>query len=132
MRSEKPEVTIGIHSALGSVDHGGGTTTLEVAIWNEFGTTRIPERSFLRAWFDEHKDEARVLWTKLMRSVAMGTRSQEDAVNLFGLHCVGQIQDRISQSIPPPNADSTVKRKGSSTTLIDTGVLRSSITHSVQ
>lgn len=53
------------------------------------------------------------------------------ALDRFGLWAVGEIQQRIADGIPPPNAQSTVDRKGSSTPLIETGQLRASIKHKV-
>lgn len=129
--SKGARVTVGVHAEKASGAYAGGATTLEVAIWNEFGTGRIPERSFLRAWFDENKERARQDWSKMMRAVAKGKLSKEDALERFGQRVVGEIQARIASSIPPPNAASTVARKGSSTTLVDTGQLRTSITYIV-
>lgn len=125
-----PEVTIGIHEAEGGAQNGSATV-LDIGIWNEFGTSRIPPRSFIRAWFDENKEPIETMWKSAMRAVAKGKISKKDALDQFGLWCVGQIQARMAAGVPPPNAPSTIARKGSSTPLIDTGVLRSSITHKV-
>ena len=46
---KKPKVQVGIFEADGQAPAGEGTTLIEVATWNEFGTTDIPARSFLRA-----------------------------------------------------------------------------------
>lgn len=128
----RPSVTVGVHAAEGAGTYEDGrTTVLDVAVWNEFGTSKAPARSFLRAWYDGAKGEALRLQNALMRAVARGTLGRDDALNRLGLWAVGQIQDRMATSIPPPNAPSTVRRKGSSTTLIDTGQLRTSITHQV-
>lgn len=123
-----PEVTVGIHEAEGGAQNGSATI-LDIAVWNEFGTSRIPPRSFIRAWFDENKSEVESMWKSAMRAVAKGKLSKQNALDQFGLYCVGQIQARMAAGVPPPNADSTVRRKGSSTPLIDTGQLRSSVTH---
>lgn len=122
------EVTVGIHASDGSKPEGT-RTVLEVAIWNEFGTSRIPSRSFLRSWYDDHEKEAEARWKAIMRRVARGALSKEQGLNQFGLWVVGEIQKRISQGVPPPNDPKTIARKGSSVPLIDTGQLRSSITH---
>ena len=37
------------------------------------------------------------------------------------------IVDEIDSNTPPPNAESTAKKKGSSHTLVDTGQLRASV-----
>lgn len=137
----KAKIKVGILSGDGAeqgrVDNPAETLLL-VAICNEFGTTdpvtgeeHIPERSFIRAWFDEAEPKKREELTTLMREVVAGRRDKDDVLELLGLRCVGEIQERIATSIPPPNAASTVRRKGSSTTLINHGQLRAGITHKV-
>ena len=106
-----------------------GTSVIDVAEWNEFGTATIPERSFIRAWFDEAEPQLRQDFAALMRTVAAGKRTRAEVLELMGQRMVGQVQARMSAGIPPPNKPATVRRKGSSTPLIDTGVLRSSVTY---
>jgi hypothetical protein len=107
-------------------------TIIQVATFNEFGTDRIHERSFLRSFFDEHRDEIREKFTSLMKSVVRGKRTKEQILDLIGLWAVGQIQLRMAEGIAPDNAESTVARKGSSTPLIDSGLLRASISFVVE
>lgn len=128
---DKPTVAVGIFEKEGAATTGDGTTIIEVATWQEFGTEEIPERSFLRAWFDENIDKAGEALRRLMVSVVQGKRTKEQALELFGAWLQGQIQARISAGISPPNAESTIAKKGSSTPLIDKGQLRSSITFKV-
>jgi hypothetical protein len=107
-------------------------TIIQIAVFNEFGTATIPERSFIRAWFDENNALIKNKFSTLMRSVVKGDRTKEEILDLIGLWCVGNIQQRISAGIEPENADSTIKAKGSSTPLIDTGILRSSVSYEVE
>ena len=107
-------------------------TLLQVAVFNEFGTSTIPARSFLRAWFDENRDVIREKFAILMRSVIAGDRTKEQILDLIGLWAVGQIQLRIAAGIGPANAESTIRQKGSSTPLINTGLLRASISFLVE
>jgi len=107
-------------------------TVIEVACWNEFGTDDIPARSFIRAWFDENKARIKDDLRKLMQSVVQGTRTKEQILELLAQRCVGEIQQRIADGIPPENAASTIAQKGSSTPLIDTGQLRSSVSYRVE
>lgn len=108
-------------------------TLLQVAIFNEFGTLNadgtehVPERSFIRGWWDENEPQLRADLTKLMQSVVAGKRTKEQILELMGTRCVGQIQQRIADGIAPENADSTVERKGSSTPLIASGQLRAGV-----
>lgn len=129
-------VSVGIHAAEGAqAEPKGDVTVLQVAIWNHFGVVdaegkvRIPARPFLTDWFDANQERATKMWTALNRQVAAGKITSEQALNLFGQKCVGEIQRKIADGVPPPNADSTIARKGSSKPLIDTGQLRSSITY---
>ena len=66
-----------------------------------------------------------------MQSVIAGKRTKDEVLELLGQQCVGQIQERISEGIDPPNAPSTIRQKGSSTPLIDTGALRSAVNYRV-
>ena len=121
------------HVDVGILESAGvekdGTSVIDVAEWHEFGTATIPERSFIRAWFDEAEPQLRQDFAALMRTVAAGKRTRAEVLELMGQRMVGQVQARMAAGVPPPNAPSTVRRKGSSTPLIDTGVLRSSVTY---
>jgi hypothetical protein len=132
-------LTVGVHAGPGSaakeVPEGAKpspVTVLDVAQWMEFGTATIPARSFIRAWADENRAECQVQIAAAMRAVMRGSISQTQAMELLGLKFVGSIQARIANNIPPPLAQSTIDRKGSSVALIDTGQLRSAITSQVK
>lgn len=128
-------VTVGIHADDGAkTEKDSSRTVLEVGTYNEFGTKRIPERSFIRGWFDFYDGQNRVTLTRLMQGVVQQAtkRVEKDdlimrAMNKLGVLFVAQVQQRMAQGIPPPNAESTVRRKGSTTPLINFGQLRSSI-----
>jgi hypothetical protein len=130
---QKPVIDVGI---LEDGPHGDDdVTVLQVGIFNEFGTANAPARSFIRAWFDENEGQLRADIAVLMESVIAGKRTKEQILELIGQRAVAQIQARMATNIPPPNRPSTIKRKGkggSTTTLIDTGILRSSITYKVK
>jgi hypothetical protein len=104
-------------------------TVLDVATWNEFGAGNVPQRSFLRAYFDENGPKNSKLALSLMQTCVTGKRTPGQVLNLLGVKFVGEIQRRMAAGIPPPNAPSTIRRKGSSKPLIDTGQLRSSIAY---
>lgn len=127
-------VTVGIHEAEGSKPHEGqgGLTVEDVGVFHEYGTVTIPQRSFLRGWADENETANKERLQKIAQAVLKGAiPSAEIGLERFGLYAVGSIQRRISDGIEPPLAASTIKRKGSSVPLIDTGQLRSSITHRI-
>jgi hypothetical protein len=106
-------------------------TVGEIAAIHEFGLGTAPRRSFLADWADEKRDEINAIAVKAGRAVARGTLTGEDALEQIGAWAVGSIQERMASNIPPPLAPATIKRKGSSVALIDTGQLRSSISYRV-
>ena len=135
----KPVITVGIHSKEGEeakMEHDETQSTtvtlLDVANYMEFGTDTVPARSFVRAWFDENEPRLRLMLVSSMRAVVAGKITKGQALQRLGLAFVGEIQQRIEDGIPPPLDPKTIKRKGSSVPLIDTGQLRSGVTHRVE
>jgi hypothetical protein len=131
----KTTITVGIHAREGAAAHKGskfGETVADVATLQEFGADGIPQRSFLRAWFDENQAQTAEATKRMLQSVMQGKRTKQAALELLGQAFVGQIQKRIAQGIAPPNSPDTIARKGSSTPLIDTGQMRSAITYAVE
>jgi hypothetical protein len=125
-------VTVGVHESEGSAEHGEATV-LDVALFNEFGTEDIPERSFIRAWSDENEEANRGRLKAVAEAVfKKNVPSIEVGLARFGVFCVGDVQKRIASGLSPALAPATVQRKGSSVPLIDTGQLRSSISHKVK
>lgn len=128
-------VSVGVHEQEGTVTHAETRLSVAaIATIHEFGTPNIPERSWLRAWADLESEKIRERMAKVLRfasdqkTTTVGKRELER----IGIWAVGQIQKRIAQGIPPENADSTVRAKGSSTPLIDSGQFRQSITSKVK
>ena len=56
----------------------------------------------------------------------------DDIAEKIGMGLENKIREKILSDIPPPNAESTISRKGSSHTLIDNGILLNSISHTVE
>lgn len=104
-----------------------GLTVAALAEIHEFGLG-VPERSFIRAWFDQNQAEISNKLRERFREAALGKITFDVAADQFALWCQASIQKRMAAGIQPENAPSTVARKGSSKPLIDTGILRSSIT----
>ncbi len=130
-KMKKAAVEVGIFSAEGAQEYEGGkATVLDVATFNEFGLG-VPERSFLRDYVDQNEPKIRGYIRALALKIKEGKIDQQIGLERLGLKIVGEIQKRIADGIPPPNAASTIERKGSSKPLIDTEQLRSSITPKV-
>lgn len=106
-------------------------TNVQIATWMEFGTDDIPERSFLRDTLTIKKAEIEASIAKRIGLALTGKISIDEVHERTGLQVVGMCQERIAQGIQPGNAPSTIAKKKSATPLIDTGQLRSAITHEV-
>lgn len=129
-------VTVGVHAPEGAKpadpEAESPITVSEIATIHEYGMGNSPERSFIRAWADQKAAENDMALRKIAQAIIQGKYDGRTGLERFGLLAVGQIQTRISNGIPPPNAESTIRQKGSSTPLIKTGHLRSAIRHLVR
>jgi len=123
-------LTVGIHDDAGA--HPMGLSVAAIASFHEFGMGNNPERSFLRAWFDEKKAKLQDQMTKSEVAVYKGMVTQEQALERLGLRFAAEVQAKIVGGIPPALDPATIERKGSSTPLVDTGHLKSSIKHKVE
>lgn len=119
-------LTVGVHGDA-SGEYGSGASVLDIATWAEFGIGQ-PQRSFIRAWVEEHKADITAVVTRYGELVVAGKVSAEQAISRMGSLFVASIQARIAGGIQPANAASTVRRKGSSVPLVDSGILKASIT----
>lgn len=140
--ANKAAVKVGVFGPKGEETTDDGALTMAaLAAIHEFGLG-VPERSFIRSYFDAHEkqiSEALIKLTKaaLTKALERGKPVTEaemlQVLNKMGLFMVGEMQKRIGNGdITPPLAQQTIDRKGSSTPLIDTGQLRSSISHEAE
>lgn len=112
---------------------GAVASLVEVAALHEFGAPAagIPMRSFIRATVDLKRAEIEKVQAQLAAQVAAGKIDGRTALARLGAFVQGLIQARIAEGIGPALKPATVRRKKSSKPLINTGQLRSSITHLV-
>lgn len=114
---------------------GPAPTVLEVGIWHEYGTTRVPMRSFLRGPLKaKSADIDKVLQTQFNLVLEKGM-DVEKALGRVGLAArnvsAGAFRTR-GYGVWADISEATKEAKGSSAVLIDTGLLRSSITWVVE
>ena len=113
------EVRIGFQH--GEAAEDDGTDICDIAAWNELGTEHIPSRPFLRKSVDENEGKINQFLQAEVRSLASG-KTAEALLNEIG---------NFQKSLVP-NAESTIRRKGSSKPLIDTGRMRQSVNYVVK
>lgn len=100
------------------------------AMWNEYGTSRgIPARPFLRNSQYEHESEWNNQVGRDMVNVFRGSISGQSVGTKLGNKMAKDIKATIDSGNFASLALSTIRRKGSSRPLIDTGDMRGSITH---
>lgn len=101
----------------------------DYAINNEYGDDHVPERSFMRSTMDEKREEWSGLFIDVLEGATEGKENIEKEIYKIGAIARRDIINKIDSNINPPNSPSTLKKKGKrkNKTLIDHGVLRSSI-----
>jgi hypothetical protein len=130
---ESSTVTVGIIGDAAN-ESDGDLTVAEYGAVNEFGTDdgHIPARPFLRPTFDAERERLMQVGQKLIGAVIDGKMTTDQALGILGADLASKVKARITSHVPPPNAPSTVARKGSDKTLIDTGRLLNAISWSVE
>lgn len=93
--------------------YSDGTPAATVAFFNEYGTENIPPRPFMRITADT-KSEA---WVKALAIRLKAGDSVEDALHKIGGIARSHMVGVIASDVGPPNAESTIKRKGHDQTL---------------
>lgn len=126
-------VKVGILSSSGSVD---GVAIVDYATWNEVGVHgkkgwKIPPRPFVRGWADAKKEEIIKCIDSLLSKVTSGKMTAKAAMNALGVFGKSGIQAYIANGDFQPNAPRTIKKKGSSRPLIDTGAMRQAVNFEV-
>jgi hypothetical protein len=115
-------------------------TLAEIAAIHEFGAIlkdadgnkigEIPQRSFLRAWFDANQERIQAYFLK--RLEIEGFANWDRVLEQLALWLEAELRRNIRSRIPPPLALSTIRRKGSTVPLIDVSQLINAITAKVE
>jgi len=141
------KIAVGIQGPeAGAVEHDEtDLSNVELGVVHEFGTAGvslgrsgatsggIPARSFIRSTFDQKQKR----WLALMARAAKVLYSEKvlnprQVLGVVGEKAKSDIIRTINKGIPPALVPSTIRRKGSSKPLIDTGQLKASITWAIR
>lgn len=106
-----------------------GTPVAGVAAAHEFGDGNLPERPFFRLANEGIKGKAVGMLRAQIDPKVMAV-DKTIAARLGAMHA-GEVKRSITALKSPALDPSTIARKGSSNPLIDTGVMRSSVTYKV-
>jgi hypothetical protein len=116
-------VLVGIHEDAGLTDDGDLTMAQLGAVLH-FGTQTIPARP----WLDVGVKSGTQDYLEVIQN---HSDDIDNALEIIGQIAVGKVQQYMTDLQDPPNAPSTIAKKGSSNPLIDTGALRQSVTYSI-
>lgn len=123
------EVRIGFQH--GKATEDDGTDICDVAAWNELGTVNMPSRPFLRKSVDENESKINNFLQSKKKELVRGV-SAEQVLKEIGIFQKDLIQEKITEGSFAPNAESTIRQKGSSKPLIDSGRMRQSVNYVIQ
>jgi len=105
-----------------------GTPVAAVAFWNEYGASG-PPRPFFRQMIAKESPS----WAYKMAKLAKATDyNGPQVLGMMGEDIKGALQQSINEFATPALAPDTVKAKGFSKPLIDTGHMLNSVTYEVK
>jgi hypothetical protein len=137
-----------VHEFGADIDHPGGTSygyaskaaadRNEVRFlktgkgYVEIGVTQAHTVSIpARPWLNPGVASGNVEYLSIIEKTLAKGEPIENALNKVGIVAVGKVQKYMTELRTPPNAASTIKAKGSSNPLIDSGALRQSVTYKI-
>lgn len=91
-----------------SARYDDGVPVAQVAIYNEYGTSRIPPRPFMRPTVESQKGEWARTTGKVVSQVLRGKMSAEQGMTLVAQKAAGDIRQTITQVFEPELSPVTV------------------------
>lgn len=137
-KRENPKVAVGFPAGEAS------QSNIMKAIYNEFGTKGsgkgfstprgggfggpIPERPFMRNAMRSNQNKYQQFMKVSAKAILSGEVTPEVSLKRLGRMAQVDIQEEITSLSSPPNSPTTIRLKGSSNPLIDTGEMRGAVT----
>lgn len=89
-----------------------GKSVAMVGAVHEFGKGNVPQRSFIRGWYDETGQSAMMgKFRDEGKKVLLGRGDERELLSRAGYWFVRSIKERMLRHIPPPLQKDTVARK---------------------
>lgn len=125
--SGETRVLAGVPEGAGTYEDGLSLAT--IAAVNNFGSAdgRIPARPVLEPAITKGAPQYQRLAEVMIPKVLSGEMTMTTLLEQMGQLAEGHIKQEITDIDSPPNAPSTIAKKGSDSPLIDTGAFRQSI-----
>lgn len=128
------QVRVGLKRGKKGKRHNGTssqTDLVDIALYNELGTSTIPSRPFLAQTVQMHEEEIKEMAATEISQTLIGKKDSQQAFNAIGEDVRQKVQNRINEGQFVPNAPSTIKHKGHDHPLIDTGTMRDNISYTI-
>ena len=124
------EVVAGMLKDSGKASNGA--SYVDIAIWNEYGTRRIPSRPFIRISADTNRQAWAKIAQQCVNDVIDGD-SPTEAAQVIGHRMVEDIRKVFGDTSKlKANAPSTIKKKGRNEPLVDSGEMRRRVNFRVE
>jgi len=110
-----------------------GVAIVDYATYNEFGTVHIPSRPFMRTTADRYRDGIYEYTSRLVGGMIDGRYHARQVLTYMGEWYQAKVQLTIrdAKQWAVPNLSATVKAKGSSSPLIDTGRMLGAVRYEI-
>lgn len=95
-----------------------GMSNAQKAFWAEYGTTRAPARPAFRTTIAQ---QSKTWGAKLSKAIVATNYDGQKALGLLGQSMRDDLENSIAQWSTPPNAPSTIRRKGFDKPLVEKG-----------
>lgn len=121
-------------SKTGGVQYPDGERVVDIAAQNEFGSSEqnIPSRPFMALSKKDATDVLRETFRKLTPKINREQETKLQAIETVGPFVADVFKNTITELTSPPNSPFTIAMKGSSNPLIDTGLMRQTLTYEVK
>ncbi len=127
---KKCRIKVGFQAGATYKDTGEDVVT--VAAKNEFGFQNIPSRPFMRNALEKNRKAANEFAASYLKKVGNASFDVNTFLELMGEFMKSAIQKEISEGDFVPNSPYTIAKKGSDKPLIDTGLMRQSVTYVIE
>lgn len=128
-----PKIAIGFpKTETAHIQYPDGTSVIDVAVWNNYGTNTIPERPFMDIGGRTAVKETQGLRKKLIGKIERDEIKVDDALDIVGMKAVSIVKKVIQDFTVPPNSPATIEKKKSDHPLIDTGLMVQSLTWEIR
>lgn len=120
LKKQKGKIEVGFFEGEKYPD---GKSVAQVAAFNEFGGGNTPPRPFMRTCVQNRRKE----WRKIVRDELPKNEDGRVTLAILARRMVEDLKDYIKIWTRPPNAPSTIARKGFNDPLVETGRMMNSV-----